>query len=302
MENTALAFHEKYNYALPDGHRFPIDKYGLVKEQLVYEGLYTVSDFMDAGLVDEKWVLQVHERNYWEPIKSLKLHLKMQRRIGLPLHEGSLKKSLNSVAGTIWASDRALEKGWGGNLAGGTHHAYRDRGEGFSMLNDMAIAALRLLSQKRVRKVLFVDLDVHQGNGNAAIFEKDERVFTFSMHGKDNYPHKKERSDWDIGLPTGTGDAAYLNILQEALAKLVEGVKPDIIFYQSGVDVLATDRLGHLSLTREGCKARDVLVLDTCRRYQIPVAVVMGGGYSPRMADLVEAHANTFRVATKLLS
>lgn len=301
MDHQALSFHEKYNYELPEGHRFPIDKYGLVKEQLVYEGLYGADDFADAGLVDEKWVRQVHETSYWEPIKKLKLSPKMQRRIGLPLHEGSLRKSLNSVAGTIWASDRALEKGWGGNLAGGTHHAYRDRGEGFSMLNDMAIAALRLLSQQRVNKVLFVDLDVHQGNGNAAIFEKDDRVFTFSMHGKDNYPLKKERSDWDIALPTGTGDVEYLKILSEALRKLIPRVKPDIIFYQSGVDVLETDRLGHLSLTREGCKERDGLVLDTCRKFQIPVAIVMGGGYSPRMADLVEAHANTFRMATQLL-
>ncbi len=183
------------------------------------------------------------------------------------------------------------------NVAGGTHHAYPDRGEGFSMLNDIAIAAAYLLVRHLIKKILIVDLDVHQGNGNAYIFAQNPSVFTFSMHGQDNYPLKKEKSDLDIALPTGTPDEVYLKLLAEHLPRLINHHKPDLIFYQAGVDVLATDKLGKLSLTKQGCQQRDTLVFEHGRRHQIPVVITMGGGYSERMADIVDAHCNTFQAA-----
>lgn len=219
------------------------------------------------------------------------------RRIGLPLTPVSVNRARSSVAGTLQAAIAAIETGVSMNVAGGTHHAYPDRGEGFSMLNDIAIAAAYLLVRHLIKKILIVDLDVHQGNGNAYIFAQNPSVFTFSMHGQDNYPLKKEKSDLDIALPTGTPDEVYLKLLAEHLPRLINHHKPDLIFYQAGVDVLATDKLGKLSLTKQGCQQRDTLVFEHGRRHQIPVVITMGGGYSERMADIVDAHCNTFQAA-----
>lgn len=295
-----IAFSDKYIIQLPDGHRFPISKYELVKEQLVYQGIAGEDQFFDPGLVEEEIILQTHDSGYWERVRELKLSAKEVRRIGLPLNEISVKRSRNSTAGTLKAAEKALDAGAGLNLSGGTHHAYRNRGEGFSVINDIAVAANYLLSRRRIRKALIVDLDVHQGNGSAVIFQNEPCVFTFSMHGAQNYPHKKEKSDLDIDLPTGTDDSSYLKTLAEVLPALIVQVQPDIIFYQSGVDVLATDRLGKLSLTKEGCKERDFLVLDACRKNQIPVVVVMGGGYSHKLSDIVNAHVATYQMALEM--
>jgi acetoin utilization deacetylase AcuC-like enzyme len=197
--------------------------------------------------------------------------------------------------------------GLGANLAGGTHHAYPDKGSGFCVFNDLAVAA-RLMQAEHARthrsrgplRVAIIDLDVHQGNGTAHIFRDEPRVFTFSMHGERNYPLRKEKSDLDIGLPDDTGDEAYLAVLQEHLPRIAAAFQPDFVFYQSGVDVLASDKLGRLALSRAGCRARDQVVLSFCKENRLPVAVSMGGGYSPRIADIVEAHANTFRVAQEV--
>ncbi|NNF36869.1 MAG: histone deacetylase, partial [Saprospiraceae bacterium] len=194
----------------------------------------------------------------------------------------------------------ALNHGVAMNVAGGTHHAYSHRGEGFCVFNDMALASNLLLKRDIVKKILIVDLDVHQGNGTAHIFQDDDRVFTFSMHGERNYPLRKERSDLDIGLPDGTEDDFYLKTLKNTLPRLIDQVQPDLIFYLSGVDILDTDKLGRLSCTKEGCKERDRYVLDTCKHNNIPVAISMGGGYSHRVADVVDAHCNTFRVAHEI--
>ena len=183
------------------------------------------------------------------------------------------------------------------NVAGGTHHAFTNKGEGFCLLNDIAIASNYLLRENLAKKILVVDLDVHQGNGTAQIFEKEDRVFTFSMHGAKNYPVRKETSDLDIGLPDKTTDTPYLKVLNETLPALIDKVEPDFIFYLSGVDVLETDKLGRLSMSLRGCKERDRIVLHHCHVNEIPVAVSMGGGYSVRIADIVDAHANTFRLA-----
>jgi acetoin utilization deacetylase AcuC-like enzyme len=300
LTDIPIYFSNQYLYALPEHHRFPIDKYILTKEQLVYQNIVQENQLVDPGLCSEEDILRVHTSEYWQAVKTLSLPSRMVRRIGLPNTETSVKRARNSVAGTIAAAESALKTGLGINLAGGTHHAYADRGEGFSTLNDIAIASRRLLAKNLVERILIIDLDVHQGNGNAVIFQNDHTVFTFSMHGKDNYPLKKEQSDWDITLPTGTDDTTYLSLLEEALPKLFGRQRPQIVFYQSGVDVLATDKLGKLSLTKAGCRRRDELVFEACSNYQAPVVTTMGGGYSERMADIVDAHCNTVEAALKI--
>ncbi|MFN2261592.1 MAG: histone deacetylase, partial [Psychroflexus sp.] len=193
-----------------------------------------------------------------------------------------------------------IEYGVAMNIAGGTHHAYSNRGEAFCMLNDQAIGTHYVLSKPDFNKILIVDLDVHQGNGTAEIFQNDDRVFTFSMHGKSNYPFTKEDSDLDVPLPDNCGDEEFLSKLKNILPELIQNVKPDFIFYLSGVDILKTDKLGKLACTIQGCKQRDEFVFETCRKHQIPVEVSMGGGYSKDIKTIIEAHANTYRVAQKL--
>ncbi len=295
-----LFFTDQYLYPLPEHHKFPIDKYILTKEQLIYQGLVSPEQLIDPGLIDEPAILLIHTKAYWEQIKSQTLDARMIRRIGLPLTSVSVNRARNSVAGTLQAALAAIEDGVSMNLAGGTHHAYPDRGEGFSMLNDIAIASAFLLRQKKVKRILIIDLDVHQGNGNAFIFEGNAAVFTFSMHGRNNYPLNKEKSDLDIALANGTPDGEYLSLLAQHLPTLIEQHQPDLIFYQAGVDVLATDKLGKISLTKQGCKERDRLVFTQSYRYQIPVAITMGGGYSERIADIVDAHCNTFQAAMEV--
>ena len=297
-----IYYSDQYLYTLPEHHRFPIDKYILVKEQLLYQGIIQTDQLIDPGLCAEEDILRVHTTEYWNAIKTLTLPVKMVRRIGLPNTSISVNRARNSVAGTIAAAETSLITGLGINLAGGTHHAYADQGEGFSTLNDIAIASRRLLAHKLVKRILIIDLDVHQGNGNAHIFQGDPTVFTFSMHGKDNYPLKKEQSDWDISLPTGTTDVSYLTLLQDALPKLIRQQQPQIVFYQAGVDVLATDRLGKLALTKAGCQQRDELVFNTCFQHNIPVVFTMGGGYSERIADIVDAHCNTIQAGLATFS
>jgi acetoin utilization deacetylase AcuC-like enzyme len=295
-----IFYSEKYHYPLPEHHRFPIDKYILTKEQLIYQGIITEDQLAEPGLIDEASILLVHTLEYWQQVSSLSLPPRMVRRIGLPNTDISVKRARNSVAGTLKAAKAALQYGVGMNLAGGTHHGYPDRGEGFSTLNDIAIAARVLQRDRFIQKALIVDLDVHQGNGNAFIFAGDASVFTFSMHGKDNYPLQKETSDLDIALPSGTNDKAYLQLLEDKLSLLIEAEQPELVFFQAGVDVLATDKLGKLSLSKEGCLQRDRLVFHTCARYGVPVASCMGGGYSVRIADIIDAHCNTFMAATEV--
>ncbi|MEP2770982.1 MAG: histone deacetylase [Fulvivirga sp.] len=292
-----LAFSNKYIYELPEGHRFPIEKYELVKQQLVYEGTIAEEQVYDPGLAIEEQILKVHTPEYWESLKTLSLDRKAIRKIGLPVTATSLKRAQNSVAGTITAAQNALKDGVGINLAGGTHHAYADHGEGFCVLNDIAISIKDLITINEVNKVLIVDLDVHQGNGTAKIFENDTRVFTFSMHGENNYPLHKEKSDLDVALPLNCSDQIYLEKLHQVLPDLIKTVKPDIVYFQAGVDVLAFDKLGKLALSKNGLKQRDEFVINACYEKQIPLVITMGGGYSQKLTDLVDAHCNTFRAA-----
>jgi len=292
-----IAYSPIYNYKLPEGHRFPMVKYELLPEQLLYEGTITEESFFHPVALTEAVILDTHKKVYWQKLKDQKLTAKEIRKIGFPLSPELVTRGTHISQGTIDCSLFAMKYGVALNIAGGTHHAFADHGEGFSLLNDIAIASNYLLREKLVSQILVVDLDVHQGNGTAKIFENKTGVFTFSMHGAKNYPNRKEKSDLDIGLPDGSDDEFFLNTLQNTLPKLIDEVEPDFIFYLSGVDVLATDKLGRLSMSIAGTKARDRLVFESCRKNNIPVAVSMGGGYSERLADIVEAHANTFREA-----
>lgn len=295
-----IAHHPIYTHPLPEGHRFPMLKYELLPKQLLYEGTCTAENFFAPQLPEDHYILAVHGASYYEDLRHLALSPKMVRKIGFPLSETLVKRERIIADGTMKACVQALEHGVAMNIAGGTHHAYSNRGEAFCMLNDQAIGALYLQAEHHIKKILIVDLDVHQGNGTAEIFQGDPTVFTFSIHGAANYPFKKETSDLDIPLPKGTTDQEYMSILRETLPKLIDTHKPDFIFYLCGVDVLATDKLGTLGLSVEGCKARDAYVLETCHNLQIPVQCSMGGGYSPAIKIIVNAHANTFRVAQEI--
>ncbi len=295
-----IAFDPIYHHPLPEGHRFPMAKYSILPEQLLYEGTCRDENFFKPGLLSEKQILRTHCADYWDKLKFQKLTKSEERRTGFPLSTELVERERRINQGTIEGALHALEHGIAMNIAGGTHHAYYDRGEGFCLLNDIAIAAHYLLDQQLAQQILVVDLDVHQGNGTAQIMRENDRVFTFSMHGAHNYPLHKEESDLDIPLPDGIDDRNYLEILERELSQLLEKLEPDFIFFQSGVDVLATDKLGRLGLSTAGCKSRDRLLFETARESEIPVMTSMGGGYSERLADIVEAHANTYRLAQEI--
>lgn len=295
-----IAYDPIYCHHLPPNHRFPMEKYELIPQQLIYEGSYESANFFSPEPMDESLILEVHDINYLNALKRGQVTRKSEKRIGFPFSQELLKREYKITFGTIQAALYALENQFAFNVAGGTHHAYADRGEGFCIFNDIAVASTYLLNHRKIKQILVVDLDVHQGNGTAKIFENETRVFTFSMHGKRNYPSPKEKSDLDIELETGTGDDVYLSILRENLPKLIQSIKPEFIFFQSGVDVLETDKLGKLSLSINGCRERDFMVLNLALKNDIPLVAVMGGGYSPQLKDIVEAHCNTYRIAAEV--
>jgi acetoin utilization deacetylase AcuC-like enzyme len=295
-----IAWNDRYILTLPPGHRFPMQKYELLPHQLLHEGTIEKANLFSPCSEVSEFVLSTHAASYWNKLKTLTLSPREVRRTGFPLSQELIDREVTIVNGTLACVDYAMEWGIAMNVAGGTHHAFTDKGEGFCLLNDQAIAAKYVLSKKPEGKVLIVDLDVHQGNGTAEIFKEESRVFTFSVHGANNYPALKEHSDLDVPLPDHTGDATYLATLENILPGLMERIKPDFIFYQAGVDILSTDKLGKLDVSREGCKARDLIVLSLARKYRVPVVVCMGGGYSPEIKDIVEAHSNTFRLAQDL--
>ncbi|MDJ1479833.1 histone deacetylase [Cytophagaceae bacterium YF14B1] len=295
-----IAWAPEYAHPLPEGHRFPMEKYTLLPEQLLYEGTVSSENFFRPTPLEEKWILTTHEKSYWEKLKNQTLTPAEIRRTGFPLSESLVRREIIIAQGTIQAVQFALQYGVAMNIAGGTHHAFTNRGEGFCLLNDIAIGANYLLEAKLAQKILVIDLDVHQGDGTAQIFQNEPRVFTFSMHGANNYPLHKEQSDLDIPLPDSTDDKHYLSLLSTNLPQLIDIHQPEFIFFQSGVDVLATDKLGKLSLTPEGCRERDRIVWTLCKQHRIPVVASMGGGYSTRIADIVDAHANTYRLAQEI--
>jgi acetoin utilization deacetylase AcuC-like enzyme len=295
-----IAFDAIYAHPLPENHRFPMLKYELIPAQLLHEGTYTADHFFIPKACDASVVLKTHEADYYQKLISLQLSAAEQRAIGFPQSKALIEREFIITQGTIDCSIAALANGIALNVAGGTHHAFADRGEGFCILNDMCVAANYLLDHNYCKKIMIVDLDVHQGNGTAKIMENNPDVFTFSMHGATNYPFRKEKSDLDIGLADGTNGELYLSILEDTLPKLMRLVKPDLVFYLSGVDILETDKFGKLKVSLAECKRRDEFVLSSCKKNKIPVVVALGGGYSPDVKTIVEAHCNTFRLAADL--
>ena len=293
-----ISYHPIYNHPVPDNHRFPMQKYALLPQQLLHEGIAEPTDFHLPSKVSLETLCLAHTPDYVHKFVHLQLSHKEALPIGFVQNQQLVDRELTLVQGTIEAALWALRTAEVGfNIAGGTHHAFSDRGEGFCMLNDQAVAAAYLLAYTSVKKVLIIDLDVHQGNGTAEIFRHDPRVFTFSMHAEGNYPFVKEQSDRDIALPTGTTDAAYLSVLTSVLPEIITTNQPDFVFYQSGVDVLSSDKLGKLSLSVQGCADRDRFVFSLCRQYHLPVQCSMGGGYSPQLSAILRAHTNTFMMS-----
>lgn len=295
-----IAFHPIYKHPLPEGHRFPMLKYELLPQQLLHEGTVIKSDFFEPEICDINHVLAIHTKEYVDNLINLTLDAKAARKIGFPLSKELVERELRIAKGTIVGAQKSFENKISFNIAGGTHHAYSSHGEAFCMLNDQAIASQFILDNNLAKKILIIDLDVHQGNGTAEIFHNNSNVFTFSTHGKTNYPFKKETSDLDIPFEDNTSDDVFLKTISEVIPKLIETQKPDFIFYLAGVDILASDKLGKLGCTLEGCKKRDEIVFELCANYQIPVQVSMGGGYSPEIKTIIEAHANTYRVAKNI--
>ena len=286
---------------LPEGHRFPMLKYELIPDQLLYEGLVSEDQFFSPKKIKEKWVEKAHDRIYIQNLKSLSLTKSEIRKTGFPLTKELVEREYMITEGSRQCVDYALEFGVAANIAGGTHHAFRDKGEGFCLFNDVAVASYYALEKFKMDQILVIDLDVHQGNGTASIFGKENRVYTFSMHGKKNYPFKKEKSDLDIELDDGVKDDEYLKTLEQTVKKLDAKLNPNLIFYISGVDILSTDKLGRLKVSREGCKKRDEMVFEFAQKNNVPIVTSMGGGYSEKIYDIVEAHCNTYKCMLQLM-
>jgi acetoin utilization deacetylase AcuC-like enzyme len=295
-----IAFDPIYAHPLPEGHRFPMLKYELIPEQLIYEGIITGDNLFSPLPCEDEIVLLTHSREYLDKLQQQTLSDKEQRHIGFPQSPGLTQRELVITQGTIDCCKHAFDNGVALNVAGGTHHAFAERGEGFCLLNDFAVAANYLLHIGRSDKILIIDLDVHQGNGTAKIFEHNQHVFTFSMHGKNNYPFRKEKSSLDIELEDATEDEIYLNILMKTLPIIINSEQPDFAFYLSGVDILSTDKFGKLNVSIKGCQLRDEFVFTTLKNAGIPCTVAMGGGYSPDIKTITAAHCNTFRAAREI--
>lgn len=295
-----VAYNDIYVHPLPENHRFPMEKYELLLQQLLYEGTITSGQVFSPTAIDIEHVKRVHDSAYIERLLKLEVSPKEQRVSGFVHNDRLIQRELMIMGGTRTCAEQVLKGGVAMNIAGGTHHAFTNRGEGFCLLNDQAIAAQWLLDESHAKNILIIDLDVHQGNGTAEIFQDTPEVFTFSMHGKNNYPLKKEVSDCDVELPDGCTDAEYLYRLEAELATILSRFLPDFVFYQCGVDVVGTDKLGKLGLTRQGCQRRDEIVFEQVKQLDVPLVATMGGGYSPHIRDIVEAHANTYRVAQKI--
>jgi acetoin utilization deacetylase AcuC-like enzyme len=288
-------YHPSYQVTLPPGHPFPMSKYSLLRDQLLAEGIVATGDILQPEPLDASALGLVHTPEYLTKLATSGLSAAEQRRLGLPWSEALWQRSRLASAGTLLAARTALDQGLAANLAGGTHHAFADHGEGFCVLNDVAIAIRKLQAERAVERAAIVDLDVHQGNGTAAIFETDDEVFTFSMHGERNYPVAKMRSNLDVPLKDGVGDAEYLDTLQGLLPSVLDRARADLVFYLAGVDVAAGDRYGKLALTEEGIRRRDRCVIEAVRGRGLPLVIVLAGGYAATRARTAELHAHAFR-------
>ncbi len=288
-----LYYCDHHALPLPPGHKFPAAKYALLRAALAAEGRF---EFMAAPAADPATIELAHDPAYVRAFLEGTLDARQMRRIGFPWSQALVRRTLGSVGGTLAAAADAVATGFGGNLAGGTHHAFRAEGSGFCVFNDVAVAILALRRDRRAERAAVLDLDVHQGDGTAALFESDPAVLTVSLHGENNFPFRKRQSRIDIGLPDGTGDETYAARLRQVLPA-IRDFRPDVIFFQAGVDGLAGDRLGRLALSHAGLLQRDRTVLEFTKAAGIPVVVTLGGGYAQPIERSVEAHCNTFRTA-----
>ncbi|MBF5043627.1 histone deacetylase [Aggregicoccus sp. 17bor-14] len=286
-----------YEVPLPEGHRFPMGKYRLLRERLLARGVLRPGELHPSEPVAREVLARVHTPGYLDALFEGRLSEAELRRLGFPWSEALLLRSRASVGGTLAAARAALQEGVAGNLAGGTHHAFPGHGEGYCVFNDIAVAIRALQAEGALERAVVVDLDVHQGNGTAAVFEGDARVFTFSMHGEHNFPFRKQRSSRDVGLPDGTGDADYLEALARHLPEVLEAAGAELLFYQAGVDALAEDALGRLSLSHAGLRERDRSVLEAAWHRGLPVVLTLGGGYAKPLDATLEAHVGTYEVA-----
>lgn len=290
---------DRFVIPLPDGHSFPGRKYVLLRERLVRDGILTAGQIEPSPLAEPGDIARAHDADYMAAVRDGRLDAQAQRRIGLPWSRNLVDRVTATMGGAVAAAEAALEFGLSGQLAGGTHHAHRDFGAGYCIFNDFAIAALKVLAEGWAARVAIIDLDVHQGDGNAAILTGHPDVFVFSMQGARNFPHQRVPSDLDVDLPDGTEDAAYLKALADHLPAVFD-FRPDLVLYQAGVDPLAEDRLGRLALTLDGLAKRDRLVLTECRSRGIPVSLGLGGGYADPIDLSVQAYANTYAVAREV--
>jgi acetoin utilization deacetylase AcuC-like enzyme len=296
--SKVLFYTDQYTIPLPEGHRFPIQKYRVLRELLAADGLFR---FEAAPFAGREVIELAHDTEYVEAFLNGTLSPQAIRRIGFPWSEGLVKRTLASVGGTLAATKEALANAWGGNLAGGTHHAFRSEGSGFCVFNDIAVAIQWLRTTGQVKRVAVIDLDVHQGDGTAQIFQDEPDVLTLSVHCEVNFPFRKQQSKIDIALPEGTGDDRYMQALDEVLPRAFS-LKPEMVFYQSGVDVLASDALGKLQLTPEGVKRRDQMVISVAKKSGVPLVITMGGGYSKPIELTAQAHATTYRTAAEIFN
>lgn len=289
----SLFYTDVFVLPLPDGHKFPMSKYSLLRERLSNSGLIGDAELKIPPAASDEQLLRAHSEQYLEAVKTGGLTYHQLRRIGFPWTPQMVERSRRSTGATIAAVESALDKGWGINLAGGTHHAFRDRGEGYCVFNDSVVAARHWQAEGRLKRVLIVDADVHQGNGTASLVRGDETIFSFSIHGEKNFPYHKEVSDLDVALPDGIGDDAYLIALKAGLQQSLERSRPDLVMYLAGADPFEKDRFGRLKLTRQGLLERDRIVMETCRSKGLPFTVAMAGGYAPDVQDTVEIHFAT---------
>jgi len=292
-----FVYHDDYDTPLPSGHRFPMQKFRLLRELLERDGVARSVDFVAPELPSRELLEAVHDPQYVADFLQGRLSREAERRIGLPWSPGLALRSRIAVGGTLRTAELALEYGLACNTAGGTHHAFPGYGSGFCIFNDLAVAARALLDRGQARRILIVDLDVHQGDGTARIFADEERVFTFSMHCERNFPMRKQASDRDVALPEGTGDDVYLDVLAREVAPLLDRFQPDLVLYDAGVDPHRDDLLGKLGLSDSGLMQRDRFVLDACRSRNLPTACVIGGGYGKDLEALVRRHSLLHRTA-----
>ncbi|MCH7480835.1 MAG: histone deacetylase [Chloroflexi bacterium] len=293
-------YHDLFTFPLPEKHRFPVEKYARLREAILAEQIVPPENLRVSDPATDVQLSLAHDRDYIDKMKHGRLGENEIRKIGFPWSPQLVERARRSVGSTISACRAAFVDGIAVNLAGGTHHAFRDRGEGFCIFNDAVVAARLMQSEGRAKQIVILDCDVHQGNGTANILANDSTIFTFSIHGANNYPFVKEESDLDIPLPDGVGDEEYLAALSEGLNDPIKTTDADLVIYLAGADAFVDDRLGRLSLTKEGLATRDEIVLSHCRAAGLPVAIVMGGGYAPEIQDIVDIHLNTVRIATAM--